>query len=114
MKKKSVVEQVLDFIFRSKPENFRFISAGWLAREFGVTVPYLSSAFKKKYGMGLSDVLVRLKARHGAELLINRKNLTIKQVSEMLGFSDIHGFIKMFKRFYGLTPETYRSWSEKG
>jgi len=41
-----------------------------------------------------------------ADLLSNR-NLLVKQVAEELGFSDPYHFSRVFKRVYGIPPETF-------
>ncbi len=106
--KKIAADKVLEFALNSKPEDCRFLTAKYLSQKFNVTVPHLSTSFKKKYGLQLKDFLIEVKAHHGLVLLVKEKKLTIKQVSEILDFSSVHGFIQMFKRVYGLTPDDYR------
>ena len=108
IKKKIAADKVLEFALNSKPEDCRFLTAKYLSQKFNVTVPHLSTSFKNKHGFQLKDFLTQVKAYHGLVLLVKKKKMTVKQVSEILDFSTPHGFIHMFKRVYGLTPDDYR------
>jgi AraC-like DNA-binding protein len=109
MKKKDIAEQVLEFVFKCKAKDCSCLNVNWLARKFGVSVPHLSSYFKKKYDIQLKEILIGLKAVHGIDLLENKKNLKVQEIAEILDFSSAHGFIKMIKRIYGFTPDEYRA-----
>ncbi|MDQ1350839.1 MAG: two-component system, response regulator YesN [Acidobacteriota bacterium] len=111
MKEKDITEEILEFAFNSKPEDCRFLSVKWQAQKYGVTVPYLSAHFKKKHDMDLKDVLIGIKAMHGLNLLAKKKNLKIKEIAGILDFRDVDGFVKMFKRLFGVTPFQYRVWA---
>lgn len=111
MKEKDITEEILEFAFNSKPEDCRFLTVKWLARNYGVTVPYLSAHFKKKHDVDLKDVLIGIKAMHGLNLLAKKKNLKIKEIAMLLDFRNVDGFVKMFKRLYGVTPFQYRVWA---
>lgn len=108
MKEKDIAEKVLDFACKSKLEDCRYLNVKWLARNYGVIVPHLSAHFKKKYDMQLKDILINTKAMHGIRLLVKKKNLKVKEIARMLDFSSVHGFDKMIKRLYGVTPYEYR------
>ena len=44
-----------------------------------------------------------------AEMYLRKMDTaTIKQIAEMVGFSNSGYFIKVFKSKFGVTPETYR------
>ena len=108
IKKKIAADKVFEFALNSRPEDCRFLTAKYLSQKFNVTPSHLSTSFKNKHGIQLKDFLSQVKAHHGLVLLVKKKKMTIKQVSEILDFDSVHGFIHMFKRVYGLTPDDYR------
>lgn len=67
---------------------------------------YLSRLFKRFAEESPLQLLTRLKMGKAADLLSNR-NLLIKQVAEEVGFADPYHFSRVFKRVYGIPPETF-------
>lgn len=108
MKEKDITEKILEFAFNSKPGDCRFLTAKCLAQKYGVRAHYLSARFKKKYDVDLKDILIGMKGLHAFNLLSKEENLTIKEIAGILDFRNVHGFVKMFKRLYGITPFEYR------
>ncbi len=67
---------------------------------------YLSRLFKRFAEESPLQLLTRLKMGRAAALLSNH-NLLIKQVAEAVGFSDPYHFSRVFKRVYGIPPESF-------
>ena len=67
---------------------------------------YLSRLFKRFAEESPLQLLTRLKMGKAADLLSNQ-NLLVKQVAEEVGFSDPYHFSRVFKRVYGIPPETF-------
>jgi AraC-like DNA-binding protein len=67
---------------------------------------YLSRLFKRFADETPLQLLTRLKMGKAAELLITR-GLLVKQVAEEIGFPDPYHFSRVFKRVYGIPPETF-------
>ena len=67
---------------------------------------YLARLFKRFADESPLQLLNRLKMSRAAELLGNR-NMLVKQVAEEVGFSDPYHFSRVFKRVYGMPPETF-------
>jgi len=110
MKGKYFTEKILEFAFNSKPGDCRFLTAKYQAQKYGVSIPYLSALFKKNHDMNLKDILIGIKGMHGIHLLSKKEKLPIKEIAGILDFRSVHGFEKMFKRLYGITPIDYRLW----
>ncbi len=71
-----------------------------------VVPAYLSRLFKRFAEESPLQLLTRLKMGRAAALLSNR-NLLIKQVAEKVGFADPYHFSRVFKRVYGISPESF-------
>jgi AraC-like DNA-binding protein len=67
---------------------------------------YLSRLFKRFAEENPLQLLTRLKMSRAADLLSNR-DLLVKQVAEEVGFADPYHFSRVFKRVYGIPPETF-------
>jgi YesN/AraC family two-component response regulator len=113
MEEKDIADKILAFVLKSKPKDCRYLTVKWLARNYGVSVPYLSAHFKKKHDMDLKDFLIGTKAMHGINLLTKKKKFKIEEIARILDFRSVHGFEKMFKRLYGITPHEYRVLATK-
>ena len=71
-------------------------------------------AFKKSYGITPSRFLVNTRLNFAEMFLRNEEYKTIKQISEMVGFSNSGYFIRVFKSKFGVTPEVYREIFKSG
>lgn len=96
---------VLEMIQRRYMEN---IGVTDMAEELGVSVNKIAAMFKKAYGITPGRFLMNTRLNF-AELFLRRMEYkTVKQISEMAGFSNSGYFIRVFKSKFGVTPETYR------
>jgi len=78
-----------------------------LARELGLTVGYVSAAFKRTAGCGLKEYMDKERAACAGRLL-TYSELTIGQAADRLGFPDPYTFSRFFKRTTGRSPREYR------
>ena len=72
----------------------------------GYSVSTVKRIFQQQTQCGAIHYFLKLKI-HEAIRLLNETELTVTQISEMLGFSSVHYFSKIFKRFMGVSPRTY-------
>jgi len=68
---------------------------------------YFSHLFKNKVKISFKKFVLLTKMEMALSLLKN-KNLTIREVSEKIGFDDWTYFSKLFRRIYKITPSEYR------
>jgi AraC-like DNA-binding protein len=79
-----------------------------LCRHFSVSRTYLCRIFREATQTSPVHFWIDLKIKE-AKRLIREGNHNVTQISEMLGYSNIHHFTRMFKRFAGMSPTAYRS-----
>jgi len=77
-----------------------------------ISPSYFSRLFSKEIGEPFSSYIARLKIQNAKELLATT-DIPITQISEILDFSDDGYFIKLFKKYEGLTPLAYRKFVKK-
>ena len=83
------------------------ISVGLLAEIEHLSTGYYRSVFKRMTGMSPIDYITGVRLRHGCELL-SGTNLSVKEISAMVGYGDQMYFSRMFKKKMGVTPKGYR------
>ncbi len=77
-----------------------------LAKNVFVSSCYLSHLFRNEMGTTFSDYLTRIRLENAKRLLLDGES--VEQVSERVGYNDSNYFIKIFKKYVGVTPAKYR------
>lgn len=83
------------------------LSLDLMARELHITSPYLCRLIKQQTGMNYKEYLTRLRMTEAKKLLQN-KNISIADVCQQTGYSNVSHFIKTFQKYAGTTPTKYR------
>lgn len=99
-------EKVKDFIFENYSD--KVLNVSMLGDKFNMTPTYLSKLFKNYTGKSLLDFINMVRIEKAKELL-EQEELTVAQVAEMVGFSNSNAFIRVFKKYEGITPGKYKS-----
>ena len=73
---------------------------------------YFSRLFTQEMGCNFSQYIATQKIAWAKQLLENSDD-SIEKISENLGFSSAAYFIKVFKKYEGITPFLYRKYHEK-
>ena len=63
--------------------------------------------FKKETGLSIMEYYTILKIEKDKDLLRD-KELSVREISDILSFSEPNYFTKTFKRITGFTPSAYR------
>jgi two-component system, response regulator YesN len=79
-----------------------------LARQVGMSKYRLSHRFREVLGVTFRDYLLRVRLER-AKALLAAGHVSITEVAQNVGFGDLPRFDKVFKRYTGVTPSTYRS-----
>lgn len=74
---------------------------------------YLNRIFKQHTGETLHGFLVRYRMNLAMELL-HTSNLSVNEIAEQVGFTDVPHFIRSFKKTTGKTPARYRDEAQTG
>ena len=78
-----------------------------IAAQLNVNPSYLSNLFHKECGCTLTDFVNRQRVEKAA-LLLRNNNVLVQDVAAECGIQDANYFIKLFKKYTGLTPNRYR------
>ena len=101
-------EYILKHFFDSLMQNYRREHlVPFYADQLNITTQYLSSVIKSLTGRTPSQfIFERLYCE--ARALLDHPDLSIKEIAELLHFSDQSAFGKFFKKRYGQSPVDYR------
>ena len=84
------------------------LSVSDIAEKVGYSYNGLIRVFTKLKSESPSHYQRRLRMEHAAKLLAEQPHLTAKEIARITGPVDGHDFNKVFRRFYGMSPLSYR------
>ena len=79
-----------------------------LASKLFVSDSYLSKLFRQELGTSFTDYLNKSRVEHSIDLMQSTE-LSLLEISGMVGFEDQSYFTKVFKRITGETPRQYKT-----
>lgn len=74
----------------------------------GVSQPYLFKIFKKHFLVSPKEYIIEKKMSYAQELLKN-SDLSITDIAKSVGYNDVLGFSKLFKKKVGISPQKYKA-----
>ena len=86
-----------------------------------ISIPYLAglenlsnsryvTVFKSQTGKSPNEYIIELRLQL-AKGLLNNTNMSIKQISQRVGYADQYFFSRIFKKYLGISPQKYREHS---
>lgn len=79
-----------------------------MARQAGMSKYTLCRTFQREYGLTPFTFLTNVRLQKAKELLAGRKDLTVRDISHIVGFRDHAYFGRLFRGREGVTPLTFR------
>ena len=118
-----ILDDFLDVVYTSRGKKntsehlakaIRYINAYYsedinletLAQEVFVSTYYLSHLFRREMGVTFSDYLAKVRVEKAKALLM--EGVSVENTAEKVGYNDSNYFIKIFKKYVGITPAKYR------
>lgn len=98
---KKVLKYISENIFRQR------LTVKDVADRFSISPEHLSRKFKKETGENLIQYMNELRIAEAKRLLLD-KNLSVKEISSGLYYTDPFYFSKQFKKLTGTSPSEYR------
>lgn len=84
-----------------------------LARQAKLSPSRFSAVFHQAFGQTPYQYVLHMRVQHAKELLVE-STLTLAEIADLCGFTDIHHFSKTFKKSTGETPGSYRHERRRG
>lgn len=98
------ITRTLDYIKTSFDKN---IGLDTIADALSLSVSYLSKLFKREVGTSFKAYLTEYRM-HRAKGFLKMPELTVNDIARRCGYGNTNQFIRIFKKYEGLTPGDYR------
>lgn len=95
-------DRIVQYI-NSHPES---VTLRDIAEHFSYHPNYISSLLSKRIGKKFSEIVLE-KRMDRAAILIKGTDLSVEEISSMVGYSDTSNFYKAFREYYGVSPREY-------
>lgn len=90
----------------------RAVRANWcvatLAKDCKVSPSTLARHFTAEFGMCPHEWMNEPRMRVAGELLVNRIEMSVKEISVLMGYANQHAFSLAFKKHHSHTPSEHR------
>ncbi|MEC0171011.1 helix-turn-helix domain-containing protein [Paenibacillus graminis] len=98
-------DQLVEFIH----ENYADVNLGLthLSERFRFHPTYVSKYFKEQTGVNVIDYINQYRIE-ASKRILQEDERTVQEVSERVGFLNSNSFIRVFKKYEGITPGQYR------
>lgn len=108
--RENAVRRIQHFVQKHLVEN---VSLQAIADHMYMHPVHVSRIYKLETGENLSDYVLRLKMEQAAAMLANPA-LKNYEIALQLGYQNPNYFIKVFKKYYSVTPQEFRLNLDKG
>ena len=88
-------------------QNYREASLSNVAREYGVSLAYVSECVRAQTGRTYKELLQKHRMETAARLL-RRSDMNIQQIISLVGYENTSYFYRLFHERYGQSPREYR------
>lgn len=98
-----MINKIIQYIQKNYAEPLTLTD---VSKKFSFNYYYLSSYFSSHNQEGFNEFLNKIRIEKACEFL--KQDMPISSVSSLVGYSDQSYFSKVFKKFTGFTPSSYR------
>lgn len=104
-----LIQEILFYISENYEKELNLME---VAEVFGFNYSYLSTYFHTHKGEGFSEYLNQIRVEQACKLLEKREK-SIADISELVGYREHSYFCRVFKKVTGKTPSQYRREGER-
>lgn len=110
VEEETLSERLIKYIATRKDEQFGALSVSSLADAFNIHRSKLSRTFKAERKINLDDYLANEKMYRSAFILMSGEEISTKELARLMGFRTDDYFVRVFKRYFGLSPRQYKEY----
>lgn len=103
------VNLAIDYINQMYKQDISIIN---IADKIGITRSHLNHVFQKELNISVQKFLIDFRMHKAANLLVST-TMTIKEISNHVGYRDQLVFSKAFKKKFGMSPKNYRAYKDE-
>lgn len=108
-KSQSITDKLCEFL---DTQTDKFFSKELITGQFYLSYSYLAAEFKREMGMSMGQYHNAARMKRACHLLRSTL-LSVGEISDTLGFSDMLYFSKKFRSYAGMSPTDYRKQVQK-
>ena len=103
-------EKILSIIVQQKKYKDKRYSAKKLAEDLGTNTRYISAVVNVKFQMNYTSFINKFRIEDAMKILVDSRyrDMTIEQVSDMVGFANRQSFYAAFYKLSKMSPREYR------
>ena len=80
-----------------------------MSEQINISPQYISMLFKQDFGENFLSYLNRIRVEKAKHFLGDKQTFyKINTIGEMVGFNNVNTFMRVFKKYTGMTPGKYR------
>lgn len=98
------VTSILEYL---QDNYYQDISLSVVAEKFGYSEQYLSKLFKKAMGENFLEYLAKIRVDRAKKLMLESEK-SINEISQLVGYSNVQTFIRVFKKLENITPGQFK------
>lgn len=87
--------------------NYKTVTLSELSSKFNYSESYLSNLIKKKFNLSFIEIVTNIKLQQALKYLCNT-DLSILEISDLVGYNSSDHFSRTFRKVYGMSPQNYR------
>ena len=108
--RRTLAERIADHI---DANYYRELSPHSLSERFFVNPSYMARAFRKAYGVSVTEYIRSVRLENACRLL-RRGNIPVNSIALNVGYEDSNYFARLFRKQWGMSPSEYRErYAEK-
>ncbi|MBO7115631.1 MAG: AraC family transcriptional regulator [Prevotella sp.] len=102
--------KILNVIVMQKKYKDKDYSAKKLAEDLGTNTRYISAVVNVQFHMNYTSFVNKFRIEEAMTLMVDKRyqELTMEEVSDMVGFANRQSFYASFFKFMNMTPREYR------
>ncbi|MEK3724544.1 AraC family transcriptional regulator [Paenibacillus sp. FSL H8-0034] len=101
-------DQFMEVVEYIKEHYQEELSIEWFAGKMNMSVSHFSRSFKEAVGEKYMEYITKYRLSM-AKKLLNETDMKIEEIAESVGYLGSNAFIRMFRKYEGITPGKYRS-----
>ncbi len=103
-------EKINDIIIIQKKYRDKSYSARRLSEDLGTNTRYISAVVNVRFHMNYASLVNSYRFREAMSMLVDKRyqNLTMEEISDMVGFSNRQSFYASFYKINQCTPREYK------
>lgn len=106
----TTIEKIID---KTPTKDLKILSVKEISKQIGKNDVAVRKNYKRKREIHLSKFIYHKKIQKSYTLLKNNFDLSIKDISNIIGYEKIENFRNAFKKYFGKTPSETRTRCKK-